>query len=146
MVSKWYHSVLTVHKSNRKIVELAKIDTSNTHIHDHSLSLLGTGTSVESDSVKLGQWVQISPLSEMMQSCKKIVLICILKYFKNKFSKVKFLIHSVFLHRMIMKCDRDRYFSHESTCVTDIFNVRVMHLTSHDLFLMSLCEKHYAVM
>jgi hypothetical protein len=50
--------------------------------------LLGTGTSVESDSVKLGQWVQISPLSEMMQSCKKIVLICILKYFKNKFSKL----------------------------------------------------------
>jgi hypothetical protein len=46
--------------------------------------LLGTGTSVESDSVKLGLWVQISPLSEMMQSCKKIVLICILKYFKNK--------------------------------------------------------------
>ena len=31
----------TVPKSNQKIVVKGKIDTSNTHIHDHTLSWLG---------------------------------------------------------------------------------------------------------
>jgi hypothetical protein len=38
---KWktkYHTVTTVSKSNRKIVESDKIDSTNTRIHDHSLS------------------------------------------------------------------------------------------------------------
>jgi hypothetical protein len=41
------------HKFNRKIVEIGKCDIPNTHIHDHSLSWLSTGTSVKSDGVKL---------------------------------------------------------------------------------------------
>ena len=40
-------------KFNRKIVEIGKCDIPNTHIHDHSLSWLSTGTSVKSDGVKL---------------------------------------------------------------------------------------------
>ena len=39
---------------NRKIeVDRGKIDTPNTQIHDHSLSLFGTGTSIKNDRVKL---------------------------------------------------------------------------------------------
>ena len=52
---KWkkkYHTVGTVVKSNRKIVERGKIDNSNTS-HGSSLSLLGTDTSIDSDRVKL---------------------------------------------------------------------------------------------
>ena len=41
-----YYTVRTVPISNWKIVETyVKIDTSNTHIHDHSLFCLGTDTS-----------------------------------------------------------------------------------------------------
>jgi hypothetical protein len=43
----------TVPKSNRKIVERDKIDTSNTQMHDRSFHLLGTGTSIKSGVVKL---------------------------------------------------------------------------------------------
>jgi hypothetical protein len=40
-------------KYNRKIVQLqANIDTPNTHIHDRSLSLLGTDSSIKSGRVK----------------------------------------------------------------------------------------------
>jgi len=45
-------TVGTIPKFNRKIVERGKIDTSRTQIHDHSLSWLGTGTSIKSDGVK----------------------------------------------------------------------------------------------
>ena len=48
----------------------SKIDAENTHIRDRSLSLLGTCTSIKSSGVKLVLWVQTSPLSEMMSSCK----------------------------------------------------------------------------
>jgi hypothetical protein len=41
---KKYHTVGTVPKPNRKIVERGKINTPNTLIHDHSLPWLGTGT------------------------------------------------------------------------------------------------------
>ena len=41
-VKKKYHTVRTVPKSNIKIVERGKIDTSNTQIHDRSL--FGTGS------------------------------------------------------------------------------------------------------
>jgi hypothetical protein len=44
---------ITLLVSNRKIIERCKIDTTNTQIHDHPLSRLGTGTSIRSDGVKL---------------------------------------------------------------------------------------------
>ena len=39
MKNKKYHNVRTVPKSNRKIVEICKIDTPNTKIHDRYFSL-----------------------------------------------------------------------------------------------------------
>jgi hypothetical protein len=42
----------TVPKCNIKIVERGKIDTTNTQIHDHSLSWLGTVTSINSGEIK----------------------------------------------------------------------------------------------
>jgi hypothetical protein len=48
-----YHTVGTVPKPNRKIVERAKINTPNSLIHDHSLPWLGTGTLLKSGGVKL---------------------------------------------------------------------------------------------
>ena len=53
MKNKKYYTVGTIPKSNIKIVKRGKIDTSNTKIHDHSLSCLGTGTAIKSDGVKL---------------------------------------------------------------------------------------------
>jgi len=70
---KWekkYHTVRTIPKSNIKIVERSKLDTPNTQIHDHSLSWLGTGTSIKRGRVKLVLCAQTFPLSEMMRSCK----------------------------------------------------------------------------
>jgi hypothetical protein len=53
-MKKKYHIVGKVPKIQyRKIVEIGKCDIPNTHIHDHSLSWLSTGTSVKSDGVKL---------------------------------------------------------------------------------------------
>jgi len=46
---------------NSKIVERGKIDTPNTHIHDCSLSLLSTGTSIKSGGVKLVLWAPKFP-------------------------------------------------------------------------------------
>ena len=43
-------------KSNIKIVGKGKIDTPNTQIYDHSLSWLGTGTSIISGGAKLVSW------------------------------------------------------------------------------------------
>jgi hypothetical protein len=48
------------------MVERVIIDTPNTQIHGHSLSWLGTGTSIKSDKVELVLWAQTFPLSEMM--------------------------------------------------------------------------------
>ena len=42
--NKKYHTVRTIPKSNIKIVERSKIDTTNTQIHDLSLSWFGTGS------------------------------------------------------------------------------------------------------
>ena len=39
-----------------------KIDTSNIYIHNHSFSLLGTGTPINSGGAKLVLWAQTSPL------------------------------------------------------------------------------------
>jgi len=70
MNNKKYHTVGIIPKSNIKILERGKIDTSNTQIHDRSLSLLGTDTSIKSGGVKLVVLTQIFSLSEMMRSCK----------------------------------------------------------------------------
>jgi hypothetical protein len=51
MKNEKYHTVGTVPNSNSKFVERGKFDTSNTHIHDRTLSCLGTGTSVKGGEV-----------------------------------------------------------------------------------------------
>jgi hypothetical protein len=44
---------------------MAKIDIRNTHIHDRSLSWLGTDTSMKNGGIKVVLWTQKFPLSEM---------------------------------------------------------------------------------
>ena len=46
-----YNTVGTVPKSNQTVVERGKLDTPNTNIRDHSLSWLGTGTSMKSSGI-----------------------------------------------------------------------------------------------
>ena len=45
---KKYHTVGTVSKSHRKIIEMCNIDTSSTQLHDRSLSWIFTATSIKS--------------------------------------------------------------------------------------------------
>jgi hypothetical protein len=59
-------------KTKRKIIERGKIDTSNTQIHDRSFSVFGLGTSMKSGRVKIVVWVQVSPASDMIRSCRCI--------------------------------------------------------------------------
>jgi len=63
--NKKCHTVGTVSKSNQNFIETGKMYTPNIHIHDRSLSWLGT---VKSGRVKLVFCSQTSSLSEMMQS------------------------------------------------------------------------------
>jgi hypothetical protein len=49
-----------VPKSNRKIVNICKIDTSNTHIHGRSLSSLAINTSIKSGGIKPNFGILIS--------------------------------------------------------------------------------------
>jgi hypothetical protein len=53
MKNNQYHTVGLVQKYNTIIVVRGKIDTPNAQIHDRSLSLLDTGTSMNSLGVKL---------------------------------------------------------------------------------------------
>ena len=46
-----YNNVGTVSKSNRKMVEIGKITTHSTQIHDYSLSWLGTGILIKCGGV-----------------------------------------------------------------------------------------------
>jgi uncharacterized protein (DUF362 family) len=46
-----YHTVGTVPRFNRKIVEICKFDIPNTYINDSSW--LSSGTSIKSDGIKL---------------------------------------------------------------------------------------------
>jgi hypothetical protein len=67
----------TIKYHSSKIVERGKIDIPNTKIHGHSLSWLGTDTSIKSGRGKLALWAQTS-LSEMMRSyieniCVKLI-------------------------------------------------------------------------
>jgi hypothetical protein len=48
-----YYNVVIVPKSIRKIVETDPKSILLTHIHDRSLSWIGTGTSIKSGGVKL---------------------------------------------------------------------------------------------
>ena len=48
-----YQTVVTIPKSIKIIVERCHFDTPNTHIHDNSLFLLGTDTSITGVGVKL---------------------------------------------------------------------------------------------
>ena len=57
-----YHTVGTTPKSS-------------THIHDHSLSLLSTGASMNSFRAKLLLYAQPAHLSEIMRSCKYFQLV-----------------------------------------------------------------------
>jgi hypothetical protein len=57
----------TIKYHSSKIVERGKIDIPNTKIHGHSLSWLGTDTTIKSGRGKLALWAQTS-LSEMMRS------------------------------------------------------------------------------
>ena len=65
-----YYNVGIVPKSIRKIVETDPKSILLTHIHDRSLSWIGTGTSIKSGGVKLVLWTQTSILSDIKRSCK----------------------------------------------------------------------------
>ena len=67
MQTQKYHTVGTILKSYRKIIERGKIDIHNTKIYDLSLSWLDAGTSIKNYGVKLVLWAQTSPLTEMMR-------------------------------------------------------------------------------
>ena len=54
-----YHTVRTVPKSTRKIVERGKIDTTNTQIHDHSPSWPSIEIAIKSGGTKPGLWTQM---------------------------------------------------------------------------------------
>ena len=66
MKDKKYHTVGTVPKSNRKIVEKGKIDTPS--LQDRLLMAWYKRHCNKSGEVKLVLWAQNSPLSEMMRS------------------------------------------------------------------------------
>ena len=55
----------TVPNPNRKIIERGQVNTPNTHVHDQSLSWLGTATSIKRGGVELVLWAQTSALFEM---------------------------------------------------------------------------------
>jgi len=82
MKNKKYHTVRTVPKSNRKIVERGKIDTLCTQLNVLPLSC--TGTSIKSGGAKLVLWAKASPLRQkLLLHCNKLnketVFISILK-------------------------------------------------------------------
>jgi len=76
---KWktwkYHTVGTVPKFNRKMIENGQIYALNIQIHDRSRSWLGTVTSVKRSGAKLVLWTYIFPLREMIRSCKCFPLV-----------------------------------------------------------------------
>jgi hypothetical protein len=51
--NKKCHTVATVPKSIRKIIETGRVDIPNTQIHDRSLSWLGTDISIKSGRFKV---------------------------------------------------------------------------------------------
>ena len=67
-----------------KIVERGTTDTSNTQIHDHSISWHGTGTSIESGGVKLVLWIHMLLIVWMLS---QVINIQLLKFDTNKAHK-----------------------------------------------------------
>ena len=64
MKNKNYHC----RKNSKNVIANRKrgiVDTSDTQIHEHPLSLLDTGTLIKNGGVKLFLGAQIYPLSEM---------------------------------------------------------------------------------
>jgi hypothetical protein len=61
MKNKKYHTVGTVPKAYRNIIERGTNDTPNTQIHDRSLSWFDTNTSLKSGGVKRLFWVSSLP-------------------------------------------------------------------------------------
>jgi hypothetical protein len=53
-MNKYYNTEGAFPKSERKIVERCTIETPNTHIHERSLSYLGTGISIK--GVRANLW------------------------------------------------------------------------------------------
>ena len=53
VINKKYHTVRTVPKSNGNIVEIEAKSTPLTPVHDHSLSWIGSDTSIKSGGAKL---------------------------------------------------------------------------------------------
>jgi hypothetical protein len=51
--AKKYHTVGTIPKSNRKIIERCTINTPDTQMYDRSLSWFGTGTSKSAGKKKI---------------------------------------------------------------------------------------------
>ena len=61
-----------------------EIDAPNTQIHDRSLSLLGTGSSIKSGGIKLVLWTKY--LSEIMRCFPRVTKMPILMYtFANSY-------------------------------------------------------------
>ena len=75
MKAKKYHTVGTIPKFNRKIVERGQIDNPNTQIHDLSLSWLGTGTLIKSGRVKLGLWTQTYDCIKMSITLHIVIIV-----------------------------------------------------------------------
>ena len=64
MKNQTYHC----RKNSKNVIanrNIGIVDTSNTHIHDHPLSLLDTGTLIKNGGVKPVLGAQIYPFSEM---------------------------------------------------------------------------------
>jgi hypothetical protein len=68
MKKKPHHTVRTVPNFNRIIMEIGRIDTSNTQIKIAHFFCLGTDMSIESGRVKLDVWAQTLSLGEMTHS------------------------------------------------------------------------------
>jgi hypothetical protein len=74
IINKKYHTIGTVAKSNRKIVERDTIYTTNIQTHGSSLTWFGTSTSIKSGTVKL---VFASPvICEPSKHCKCSFYVC----------------------------------------------------------------------
>ena len=58
MNNKKFHTVGTIPKFNRKIIERGNIDIPNIHVHDRSLFLFGTRVSKVYDGLKLVLWAK----------------------------------------------------------------------------------------
>ena len=61
--------MLSLYEMKTKIIA-ERSNTTNTRMHDLSLSRLVTRTSIKSGGVKIVLWSQTSPLSEMMRAYK----------------------------------------------------------------------------